>query len=153
MDDMWVRFTSDMMERLTGPMKFRLVLQPAMAAFFAIRSGLADARAGRPPYFWSLLRDPAHRETMIKDGWKSVGRVFILAVALDVIYQLYVLHFVYAPQAIAVAIILAIVPYVTLRGLVTRLARSVGRREHHEQTPLTRTPSGDAPPDAHLPRM
>ena len=55
MDDMWVRFTSDMAARVTGPMKFRLVLQPLMAAFFAIRSGLADARAGRPPYLWALV--------------------------------------------------------------------------------------------------
>ena len=123
MDDMWVRFTSDMVARVSGPMKFRLVLQPAMAAFFAIRSGLADARAGRPPYFWALISDRAHREAMIKDGWKSVGRVFILAVALDVVYQLYVLRFVYPVQAIAVAFILAIVPYLILRGLITRLAR------------------------------
>jgi hypothetical protein len=147
MDDMWMRFTSDMIARVTGPMKFRLVLQPAMAAFLAIRSGLADARAGKPPYFWDLLRDPAQRETMIKDGWKSVGRVFILAVVLDVVYQLYVLHFVYAPQAIVVAIVLAIVPYMILRGLVTRLVRWNETRRHYSgHTPWTPTQHGDAPP-------
>jgi hypothetical protein len=124
MDDMWLRFTTDMAARVSGPMKFRLVLQPAMAAFFAIRAGLADARAGRPPYFSSLLRDRGDREAILKDGWKSIGRVFILAVVLDVVYQLYVLHFVYLPQTLAVAIILAIVPYLVLRGLVTRLART-----------------------------
>jgi hypothetical protein len=124
MDDAWMRFTSDMIERVSGPMKFRLVLQPAMAAFFAIRAGLADAREGRQPYFWALLTgDRATRDEELKSGWKSVGRVFILAVVLDVVYQLYVLHFVYPIQAIAVAIILAIVPYLFLRGLVTRLAR------------------------------
>jgi hypothetical protein len=122
-DDVWVRFTSDMAARVSGPMKFRLVLQPAMAAFFAIRSGLADAKAGRPPYLWNLLRDGTQREAMLKDGWKSVGRVFILALVLDVVYQLYVLHFVYVPQALAVALLLAIVPYLILRGLVTRVAR------------------------------
>ena len=144
MDDMWVRFTSDMMARVSGPMTFRLVLQPAMAAFFAIRSGLADARAGRPPYFWTLLSDRAERAAMIKDGWKSVGRVFILAVVLDVVYQLYVLHFVYPVQAIAVAFILAIVPYLILRGLVTRVARSKGRTASRPPaTPLTHAPSGN----------
>ena len=84
----------------------------------------ADAREGRPPFFWSLVSGSAPREATLKSGWKSVGRVFILAVVLDVVYQLYVLHFVYPLQAFAVAVILAIVPYLILRGLVTRLART-----------------------------
>jgi len=127
MDDMWIRFSTDLVGRLTGPMRFRLVLQPLMAAFFAIRSGLADAAADEPPYFWALFSDRPNRWVRIKDGWKSVGRVFLLAIALDVVYQLYVLHFVYPIQAIFVALILAIVPYLVLRGLVTRAARAMGR--------------------------
>ena len=127
MDDTWIRFTSDMVARVSGPMKFRLVLQPAMAAFFAIRAGLADARAGRPPYFWALISGSAPREAMIENGWKSIGRVFILAVALDVVYQLYVSRFVYPGEALVVAFVLAIVPYLILRGLVTRLVRTKSR--------------------------
>jgi hypothetical protein len=123
MDNMWVRVGTQLMARVTGPMKFRLVLQPCMAAFFAIRSGLADARAGKTPYFWCLLSDPSQREDMIKDGWKSVGRVFILALVLDAVYQLIELHFIYLGEMIIVAVILAILPYLILRGLVTRLAR------------------------------
>ena len=46
MDEIWTRFVEDMSDRATGPMKFRL--QPVMASVFAIRSGLAAARAGRP---------------------------------------------------------------------------------------------------------
>jgi hypothetical protein len=72
---------------------------------------------------------------MIKDGWKSVGRVFILAVVLDVIYQIIVLRFVYPGEAIIVAFVLAIVPYLIVRGLVTRLARARGRRQHDQQAP------------------
>lgn len=123
MDHMWERVGSQLIARVSGPMKFRLVLQPAMAIFFAIRSGLADARAGRPPYFWGLLSDHAQRGDMIKDGWKSIGRVFILAIVLDVVYQIIVLHFVYPGETIIVAFVLAIVPYLIVRGLVTRLAR------------------------------
>ena len=124
MDEMFSRFVNDMVARVSGPMQFRLVLQPAMAAFFAIRSGLADAKEGRPPFFWSLVSGSAPREATLESGWKSVGRVFVLAVVLDVVYQLYVEHFVYPMEALAVAFILAIVPYVVLRGLVTRLART-----------------------------
>jgi len=124
MDNMWERVGSQLIARVSGPMKFRLVLQPAMAAFFAIRAGLADARAGKPPYFLGLLSDHGQRVDMVKDGWKSVGRVFILALVLDAVYQVIELHAVYAGEMIIVAFILAIVPYVILRGLVTRVART-----------------------------
>ena len=127
MDDMWMRIASDMAARVSGPMKFRLVLQPAMAAIFAIRAGLADARAGRPPYFWTLVSDPAQRAYMIEDGWKSVGKVFVVALVLDVVYQIIVSRFVYPGEAIIVAFVLAIVPYLILRGLVTRVARTKSR--------------------------
>ena len=137
MDHMWVRVATQLIARVSGPMKFRLVLQPCMAAFFAIRSGLADARAGKTPYFWCLLSDPGQRADMIKDGWKSVGRVFILALVLDAVYQIMVLHFVYLGEMIIVAFVLAIVPYLIVRGLVTRVART-------NNTVLAR--AADAPP-------
>jgi hypothetical protein len=123
MDHMWTRVGQDLIARVSGPMKFRLVLQPVMASIFAIRSGLNDARTGKPPYFWALATDPGHREDMMKDGWKSVGKVFILAIVLDVVYQIIVRHFVYPGETIIVAFVLAIVPYLILRGLITRVAR------------------------------
>ena len=123
MDEMWTRIGSQLIARVSGPMKFRLVLQPCMAAFFAVRAGLADARAGKPPYFWGLLSDRGQRAAMLKDGWKSVGRVFILALVLDAVYQIIVIRFVYPGEMIIVAFVLAIVPYLIVRGLVTRLAR------------------------------
>lgn len=135
MDPLWTRIVDDLAERVSGPMKFRLVLQPIMAAIFAIRAGLADARAGKPPYFWALLWDPGHRADMLKNGWKSVGKVFILALVLDVVYQIIVRRFVYPGEAIIVAFVLAIVPYLILRGPVTRLARKDDQRRHTRQTP------------------
>ena len=124
MDDSWTRIASQLVARVSGPLKFRLVLQPLMASFFAIRSGLADARAGKSPYFWGLLWDHGQRADMLKDGWKSVGKVFVLALVLDVVYQIVVLRFVYPGEAIIVAFVLAILPYLILRGPVTRLART-----------------------------
>jgi hypothetical protein len=123
MDDMWTRIATDLVDRVSGPMKFRLLLQPIMASIFAIKAGLHDARTGRPPYFWSLFTDPSHRADMLKDGWKSVGKVFVLALILDVVYQIIVMRFVYPGEALITAVLLAIVPYLTLRGLVTRFRR------------------------------
>jgi hypothetical protein len=139
MDEIWTRVADNLFGRVTGPMKFRLVLQPLMASIFAIRSGIADAEAGRPPYFWTLVSNPAQCAGMIKDGWKSVGKVFILALLLDVVYQIIELRFVYVGEAIIVAFVLAIAPYLILRGLVTRLARwNILRHQNHQQAPLSR---------------
>src|ERR1700689_3418321 len=132
MDNGWLRVGSQLIARGSGPMKFRLVLQPCMAAFFAIRAGLADARAGKPPWFWELVSNPPLRADMVKEAWKRIGKVFILAVVLDVVYQLIVLHFVYPGETLIVAFILAIVPYVILRGPVVRVARMIEARRHRE---------------------
>lgn len=123
MDDMWMRIIENLQARVSGPLHFRLVLQPLMAAVFAVISGLKDAKAGEPPYFWSLLTDPSQRVKMLEDGWKSIGRILVLALVLDCIEQIIVQHFVYPGEAIIVSFILVIFPYLVLRGLVTRLAR------------------------------
>jgi len=117
------RIAQNMIARVSGPMKFRLVLQPCMAIFLAVRGGLQDARAGKPPYFWAVCTDKGERESMMKDGWKHIAKVFTLAIVLDVVYQLIEQHFVYIGEAILVAIILAIIPYLLVRGPVNRLAR------------------------------
>lgn len=123
MEDIWIRVVENLQDRVTGPMKFRLLLQPLMAVIFAVLSGLKDARAGKPPYFWALATDPSHRREMVKDGWKSVGKVFVLALVLDVVYQVIVQRFIYPGETIVVALVLAIVPYLIVRGLVNRFAR------------------------------
>jgi hypothetical protein len=123
MEEFLVRFANNMIERVSGPMHFRLLMQPFMATVFAVIAGRADAKAGKTPYFWGLLSDPAHRRDMLKDGWKDVGKVFTLAILLDVVYQFIVEKFVYPLEAITVAFLLAIVPYLLVRGLVTRITR------------------------------
>jgi hypothetical protein len=122
-DDIWMRFLENMVARVSGPMKFRLLLQPTMAMIFAIRSGMKDAREGRSPFFWTLLTEANSRAYLLKDGWKSVGKVFILALVLDVVYQIIVSRFVFPLEAFITAILLAIVPYLFLRGLTTRIVR------------------------------
>jgi hypothetical protein len=123
MDDIWMRVMENMSFRIDGPMKFRFVLQPVMAMIFAFIAGRKDALAGKPPYFWTLLTAPEHRIDMLKDGWKSVGKVFMLAMVLDVVFQVIALKTVYPGEVVIVAFLLAIVPYLIVRGLVTRLMR------------------------------
>jgi hypothetical protein len=120
--DILARLAHGLAERLSGPMTFRLVLQPLMAFTLAIIDGLKDAKTGSPPYLWAVFTHRGHRLETIRDGWKSIGRVFLFALAVDFVYEITGQPAVYPDEAIIVAIMLAIVPYVFLRGLVTRLA-------------------------------
>jgi hypothetical protein len=123
MEEMLARLWGNLMDRVGGPMSFRLILQPVMAAIFAVRAGLKDAKEGKPVYFWSLFTDSAQRRERLRDGWKSVGRVFILAIVIDGIYQFIVFRWFYPVEALIVAIVLAICPYLLIRGPVNRIAR------------------------------
>ena len=108
--------------RTSGPLKLRLLLQPAAAVFFAIRSGLRDAREGRAPYGWTVVSSSARRGPLLREGWKDVGKVFLIATILDGIYQLIVFHRVYIAGAAIIAAVLALIPYFLLRGVVNRIA-------------------------------
>lgn len=123
MEDELLRVYTHLLDRVSGPMSLRLFIQPTMAVLLATIAGVKDARAGNPPYFWSLLTDPAHRREMLRDGWKSVGRLFVMALLLDCIYQYIAMRFIWPGEAVIVAIVLAIVPYLLVRGPVTRLLR------------------------------
>jgi peptidoglycan/LPS O-acetylase OafA/YrhL len=125
MEDTFARFLNDVFGRLDGPLHFRFFLQPAMALVFAIRDGLTDARQGRPAYFWSLFTETDLRRDRLRDGWKSISKVFIIAVVLDVIYQLIVLHWFYPFETLLVAVLLALIPYALVRGPVNRIKRSL----------------------------
>jgi hypothetical protein len=128
LDDWIARDWADLVGREHGPMTFRLVLQPLTAVVFAVRSGLRDAREGRPAFFWAAATDPGRRASLLRLGWADVGRLFVVAGALDVVYQILVLRWLYPGQALIVAAALAVVPYVAVRGVVTRVARRVWPR-------------------------
>jgi hypothetical protein len=119
--DVFARVWEQLAGRIEGPFAFRFVFQPVMAAILAIRAGVADAQDDRAPYLWTVLSNPLKRPQLIREGLKDVTRVFVLAIVLDVAYQLIVFRWVYPLQSLLVAIVLAIVPYVLIRGPITRL--------------------------------
>ncbi|HEY9431873.1 MAG TPA: hypothetical protein VI260_10470 [Blastocatellia bacterium] len=127
MEEIFTRLWNDLIGRIGGPMSFRLLLQPTMAMIFAIRDGLKDAREGRPAYFYSLFTDPENRRSRLREGFKAVSRVFTFAIVMDLIYQAIVLRWFYPLQALIVAIVLALLPYILLRGPVNRIARFLRR--------------------------
>ena len=128
MDHTFFRVVHDIFARLDGPLHFRFFLQPGMAIFLAIRDGLKHSREGAPPFFWSLFNDPGHRRELLLDAWKSISKVFIIAVLLDVVYQIIVVRWFYPFETVLVAILLALVPYILVRGPVNRLRRGSQKR-------------------------
>jgi hypothetical protein len=122
-DDLLTRLSSDFFGRLEGPFSFRFVLQPLMAAMYAARDGIVDARRGTPPYFWSLLTRPGERWELLREGEHAVARVIALGVVMDAIYQLMVFRWIYPFELIVVVLVLAFVPYLLLRGPINRIAR------------------------------
>jgi hypothetical protein len=127
---MLMRILTNVSDRVGGPMTFRIILQPLMATLLAIRAGMKDAQTGRPPYFWTILTNPNQRGDLMREGWKSVARVFFLAIVMDFIYQLIVLNWIYPFELLLIAVLLAVVPYLLLRGPVNRLVRRLrGKRE------------------------
>jgi hypothetical protein len=111
-----------------GPLSFRMVLQPLVAAALAIRPGLQDARAERRPFGWTLVSEASERSALMREGWKDVRQLFVVAITMDVIYQILVFRTVYPIQALVVAAILAIPTYVFTRGLTNRITGSTGSR-------------------------
>jgi hypothetical protein len=119
-------YWADFIARFDGPLHFRLLMQPLMAIFFAVRDGSRDAREGRSAYLWTLVTSPAQRAYLLESGWKGISKVFVLAYVLDVVYQFLVWHGLKPLQALMTAIVLAVVPYALLRGPINRLL-SIGR--------------------------
>jgi hypothetical protein len=124
MEELFARLHDAVVSRLHGPMKFRFILQPLMAAIFAVRAGMADGRSGRPAFLWSLFSNPAGRADLLKDGWKDIAKVFTIAVVMDLVYQFIVMKRLYPLKALLVATVLCIVPYIVIRGPVSRLVRA-----------------------------
>jgi hypothetical protein len=129
MGDFLSTFWSDFLARFDGPLHFRLFVQPMMAIVFAVRDGMRDAREGRSAYLWTLLTDAAQRRYLLESGWKGISKVFVLAVVLDVVYQLIVSRDVKPVEALLTAAVLALIPYALLRGPVNRAVRSSRTRK------------------------
>ena len=117
------RVWRDIVDRPGGPLAFRFILQPVMATMAALRDGIRDAKMGRSPYFWALLSKPEKRAERVREGLYATSRIILLGLAMDTAYQLIVLNSFYSSEVAIVAILLAALPYVLLRGPIARIAR------------------------------
>jgi hypothetical protein len=130
-DIVWRDIASDELERLwhslvdrpSASMAFRIVLQPLMATVVAILDGRKDARTGRSPYLWTILWNREDRIGRLREGLNATARIMLLAIAMDLVYQAVVLKTFFPSEAVIVALLLAFIPYLILRGPAARIAR------------------------------
>ena len=125
MDTIYQLFSSgveQLIARTDGPLHFRFILMPIVVTTLAIRSGIKDAREGRPPFLWGMLTKSDHRLELLTSFFKDVARVFVMASIVDLIYQIFVLHGFYPLQLLFVATSFSTGPYLLIRGPVTRIA-------------------------------
>jgi hypothetical protein len=121
-------FVADLPARFTGPGRLRFILQPTVAIILGLRGGLADTRAGRPPYVLGLLFDPLHRREYIRTGLAAVRDLVAIGILLDVVAQLLIFRQVHPGAAVVIGPILITAPYAFARALTNRAVRMIGKR-------------------------
>jgi len=131
MESFFSNYLTDFIGRFDGPLHIRLVLQPLVAILFAVRDGVGDAHQGRSAYGWTVLTDRAQRLYLLESGWRGIFKVFFVAYALDVVYQLMVWHRLKPFEALLTAVVLAVLPYALLRGPANRFVRLIEPRRSH----------------------
>jgi tryptophan-rich sensory protein len=119
--DVRQRIWRNLIERPSGPMTFRFFLQPIMASIAAWRDGVKDAREGRSPYLWTIATDPAKARGRLDEGVIATARILLLGLVMDVIYQAIVFGTFHPGEAAIISILLAFVPYLLLRGPISRV--------------------------------
>jgi len=114
-------FLEDIPKRLTGPGRFRFVLQPLIATLLGIRSGLADARAGRPPYLYGVLFHRGLRGELVRTGFETVVNLVLVGILLDAVFQWVILGVSHPGAALVVGPVLIGGPYALARAREPRL--------------------------------
>jgi len=132
--DIFTRVWDNLISRTEGPMHLRFLLQPLMSLVFAFIAGFRDAKSSTVPYLWRLKISEGQRKEIAGEALKDIGKVFIIAVVLDIIYQLVVIFVrktetaFYPLESVIVAAVLAIVPYFIFRGPINRVVRLIRKK-------------------------
>ena len=117
-------FIEDIPKRLSGPGRFRFILQPLVATILGIRNGIADARNGRPPYLYTVLFNRKLRPELLKSGFATIVNLLLMGILLDSIFQWLILGSSYPGAALVMGPVLIAAPYSVARALANRGARS-----------------------------
>lgn len=119
-----VQFFQDLVVRLSGPGRFRFILQPLVAILLGARDGRKDVRAGSPPFLWRLIfHGDLPRRELVWGALSSVSNLIAVAILLDVISQYLIFREIHPGAALILGPVLIALPYSSSRSLTNRIAR------------------------------
>jgi hypothetical protein len=72
----------------------------------------------------ALSRQPEERLPRLREALNATARIILLALVMDVIYQVLVLKTFYPDEAAVIALLLAFLPYAIIREVVLRVTRT-----------------------------
>jgi hypothetical protein len=116
-------FLEDLPARFTGRGRLRFLLQPTIAILLGVRGGLADVRAGHPPYLLGLLVAGERRRELLRSGVAAIRNLLAMGIILDLVFQLVLYGSVHPGAALVIGPILICAPYALSRALTNRVAR------------------------------
>jgi hypothetical protein len=121
-------FWEGIWHELTNAGQFRLILQPTMAIILGIRIGLADARAGHPPFLSRLIRGTHDRWTLVRQSIAHAALPLTVALVMDSVFQYLTLGRIRILAAVVVGVLLVWLPFSSVRGLSNRVWTQHRRR-------------------------
>lgn len=116
-------FLEDIPRRLTGPGRFRFIVQPLIAIVLGIRGGRADFRAGRPAYLYGLLFHRTLRAELFRSALGQVANLLLMGIVVDSVCQWLILGISYPGAALVVGPVLIMLPYTLARALANRVGQ------------------------------
>lgn len=121
------QFLEELPQRFTGPGRLRFILQPMIAIVLGIRGGLADTKAGNPPYLFGLLSGAGRRRELLRSGVAAIRNLVAMGIIMDIVFQLVLYRSVHPGAAVVIGPILICFPYAVSRALTTRVTRAMAK--------------------------
>src|SRR5262249_50700329 len=117
------RFAPDLLARFHGPGRLRFIFQPTVAIILGARDGVKDARLCRLPFLSALIFPAQRRSELLREALASVRDLVAVAILLDVVSQILILHTVHPAAAVILGPVLIGLPYGFARAIANRIAR------------------------------
>jgi len=117
------QFLEELPQRFARSGRLRFILQPLLAILLGVRGGIADTKAGNPPYLFGLLFTSGQRRNLLRSAGEAIGILLAMGIILDVVFQLVLYREVHPGAALLIGPILICTPYALTNRLVRRFVR------------------------------